>query len=98
MTSHSKSLNTSLQNVYQTLVSMHLLPEHLPEGQSTSIEQDLLLLKQELEKLNRFNHEILQIGGHEGTHPQQALWKTPDLESKLRNQLEDINKKFTSGK
>ena len=48
-----------------------------------------------MEKLNRYNHEMLMMGGYEGKNPKEALWKTPDVEKKLRSQIDEMGKKLT---
>lgn len=93
---HSKKLNTSLQNIYQTLANLApSLPETKLNITATSLEHDLLALKQEMDKLNKYNQEMLQMGGYLGNNPKEALWKTPEMEKLLKAQLESVSKKLT---
>lgn len=93
---YSKSLNTSLQNIYKTLVNIApTLPEKKHGDESTTIEEDLLVLRQEMDKLNKFNQTLLTMGGYEGKNPKEAVWKTPEAEKLLRAQLAGISEKLS---
>ncbi len=93
---HSKNINTSLQNMYKTLTNIALsMPQQKNDGKSNTIEDDLLLLKQKMDKLNRYNQDILTIGGFEGKPAKEAIWKTPEVEKMVRNQLDELNKKLS---
>lgn len=92
---HSKTLNDSLQNVFHTLAGIApSLPVKEKENLSTTIEQDLLSLKQEMERLNKYNQEMLFLGGYVGQNPQETLWKTPQLEKMMKAHLSEISQEM----
>jgi antitoxin component YwqK of YwqJK toxin-antitoxin module len=96
MAGYSKSLNNSLHDVYQTLVSIApSIPEESLSNSKTSIENDLLMLKQEMDKLEKYNHDLLIMSGHEGKNPTEALWKTPAVEKMMRAQMDEISKSLS---
>lgn len=95
VTNHSTILNTSLQNIYQNLISIApSIPEQKSDDKSTAIEQDLLVLKQEMDKLSKYSQEILVMGGYEGKNPKEALWKTPEVEKMIRAQLDGVSQQL----
>lgn len=96
VSNYSKSLNVSLQNIYQTLVNIAPnLPETKKNTLETSVEDDLIALKNEMEKLNKYNQQILTIGGYQGKNIKEAVWKTPETEKMLRAQLDKYSQELT---
>ncbi|MBS4171090.1 Uncharacterized protein NEOC95_001830 [Neochlamydia sp. AcF95] len=96
MTNHSTALTTSLHNIYQALVNIApTIVEVKREDKSTSIEDDLLELQKEMDKLNKYSHEMLKISGTEGKTPKEAVWKTPEAERLVKAQLEGLTKNLS---
>lgn len=93
---HSKTLNDSLQNIYKTLVNIApSIPMQKKTKDITTIEEDLFALKQAMDKLNKFNQEILTIGCFDGKNPKEAIWKTPEVKKLIQKQLDSVNKTLT---
>lgn len=94
LSSHSENLNTSLQNVFQSLINM--VPSIGKKSDDTaSIVHDLTTLKLEMDRLNKYNHEMMILGGYEGKNPKEALWKTPEAEKMIKSQMNELNKKLS---
>lgn len=94
VTGQTKMLTESLQNMYQSLVGIAPSINMDKKGISTSVEEDLLVLKIEMDKLAKFGHEMLVQVGHEGTNPKEALWKTPETERLVRGQVDNATKEL----
>ncbi|MBN9377425.1 MAG: hypothetical protein BGO14_10055 [Chlamydiales bacterium 38-26] len=95
VTNHSKTLNTSLQNIYKALINIAPTIPDQTVSVHTSVEEDLLALKKDMDKLNKYSQEMLKIGGFEGKSPKEALWKTPETEKIIRTQLDSISKNLS---
>lgn len=91
VTIQTTSLTDSIQHMYQSLLSIApAINIEKNEQYTTSLEEDLLVLKNEMEKMSKYGQEMQMHIGHTGLNPKEAVWKTPETERLVRSQLDSV--------
>jgi antitoxin component YwqK of YwqJK toxin-antitoxin module len=85
----TKTLNDSMKNVYTALVS---IAPSVPESKvgETSIEEDLLKLKNSMEEMSVLNNILQKEGGALAGETKEILWKSPEVEQVFAEQINRI--------
>jgi antitoxin component YwqK of YwqJK toxin-antitoxin module len=95
MTNTAQLLNSALSNVFQSLVRFSPnIADGQTDSQDASINKDLVRLKDEMLKLDALNEKLTQARGLIDTKQKEPIWKSPEMESMMREKMEEICNKL----
>lgn len=95
ITKHTELFTQSLDKVFENL--QQVAPLVIPREDFTdkkALQDDFSELKKEMEHLHKLNEQLLFESGMHADNPSEPIWKTPQIQREMQQQLTEITEKL----